>query len=254
LLLRQAQLAIALHRFALLVVATLDLAHVERTLLLDAVCLATLLDDLLLVQCALLRGLLIGTRRHQVLLAVSQGLGLRGALLGQLLLLRTLLVHLARAHVLGMLGLLLASCLGLLGNLLTLRRLLRSDALHHGLPLFGAMLIGNPLARGGLLRTLRRFATHGGLLACLFGLCGGRVLLAGLGLRLRLLGLLLTAVLLVVTTLLLRARLCNGADGQDGADHDGQDVSTCGVQVHGDPRSGHGRRILPRDALHGRAT
>jgi hypothetical protein len=252
LLLRQAQLAIALHRFALLVVATLDLAHVERTLLLDAVCLATLLDDLLLVQCALLRGLLIGTRRHQVLLAVSQGLGLRGALLGQLLLLRTLLVHLARAHVPGMLGLLLASCLGLLGNLLALGGLLRRDALLGSLSLLGTAVDGSPVLGCSLLGTLRRFATHGGLLACLFGLCGGRVLLAGLGLRL--FGLLLTAVLLVVTTRLLRARLCNGADGQDGADHDGQDVSTCGVQVHGDPRSGHGRRLLPRDALHGRAT
>ncbi|HMB42931.1 MAG TPA: hypothetical protein VKM00_03525 [Luteimonas sp.] len=264
LLLRQAQLAIALHRFALVVVATLDLTHVEGTLLLDAMVLAALLHDLLLMQGALLRRLLIGSRRHRialvattrghVLLAVTQGLGLCGALFGDLLLLTTLLVPLALANFLGVLDLLLAACLRLLGDLLALRSLLRRDALQGGLALFGTALFGAALGGSLLLRTLRGFATHGGLLACLFGLRRCLMLLAGLGLCLRLFGLLFAAVLLVVTTLLLRASLCNGADGQDGADHDGQDVSTCGIQVHGDPRSGHGRRLLPRDALHGRAT
>jgi hypothetical protein len=254
LLLRQAQLAIALDRFALLVVATLHLANVQGVLLLpDTIVRATLLHDLLLVQGALLRGLLIGTRCH-VLLAVTRSRRLRGTLLGKLLLLPALLVQLALAHVPGVLGLLLASLLCLLGDLLALRGLLCRDALLGGLALFGTVFDGSPVLGGGLLRALRSFATHGGLLACLFGLCGGCMLFASLGLRLRLFGLLLTAVLLVVTTRHLRARLCNGADGQDGADHDGQDVSTCGIQVHGDPRSGHGRRLLPRDALHGRAT
>jgi hypothetical protein len=222
-------------------------------LLLDAVFLATLLDDLLLMQCTLLRGLLVGARRH-VLLAVTQGLGLRSALLGKLLLLPALLVQLVLAHVLRVFGLLLASSLRLLGNPLALRGLLCRNTLLGSLALFGTVFDGSPVLGGSLLRTLRGFSTHDSLLACLFGLCGSRVLLAGLGLGLRFFGLLLTAVLLVVTPRFLRARLCNGADAQDGADHDGQDVSTCGIHVHGDPRSGHGRRFLPRDALHGRAT
>jgi hypothetical protein len=223
-----------------------------------AVIFTTLLRDLPLAQGTLLRGLLVGARRHglalvvttsgDILLAVPKGLALRGALLCNLLLAVALLVELARTHVLSVLHLLLASCLRLLGDLLTLSGLLGCDALHDGLALLGTAVDGFTALRGSLLCTLRRFATHGsllthgGLLTRLASLGGRSTLLAGPGLRLCFFRLLLTAVLLVVTPrVLLRAGCCNGAQGQDGADHDGQHVSTCGIQVHGDPLSGHGQ-------------
>lgn len=226
LLLRQPQLAITLHRFALLVVAALEIALVESTLLLGTIFLtmlvrelllahATLLRSLLLLHGALLRSLLGGTRRHGLALIVTSGghvlllaiarsglLRLCRTLLRDLLLVGALLVKLTLADVLGMLGLLLATCLRLLGDPLPLRGLLLGVALHHGLALLGTMLGGGTLLRGGLLRTLRGFTTHRGLLLARLGglgLTGGSTLLASLRLRLCFFGLLFTAVLLVVT-------------------------------------------------------
>ncbi len=246
-------------------VATLEITLVQSPLLQHTLCNTMLLCELLLTDGTLLLGLLIGARRHglalvvtpsgHVLLAIPQGLGLRGALLCDLLLALALLVELASTHILGVFHLLLASRLRLLGDLLSLGGLLRGDALHDRLALFGTTVDGFPTLRGSLLCTLCGFTAHGGLLARLRGLGRCGTLLASVGLRLCLCILLLTAVLLVVIPrLLLCAGCCNGTHGQDGADHGGQDVSTCGIQVHGDPRSSHDRRLLPRDALHDRAT
>jgi hypothetical protein len=141
------------------------------------------------------------------------------------------------------LELLLASCLCLLGDLLPLRGLLRCDALHDGLALLATTVDGLTALRGSLLCALRGFATHGGMTSL-----GGRgTLLAGPGLRLCFFRLLLTAVLLVVTPrVLLRAGCCHGAQGQGGADHDGQDEAVGDGDGDRDARAGFGRASVQR--------